>query len=299
LTAAKGEGVTVNAVCGVVVTFNPKEDVPRNLELLRPQVENMVVVDNGSRPETLIAIREAANRLDFRLLENPENLGIATALNQGVAHAQTVGADFVALFDQDSTPGIDLVPALLRTFATGPPLEKIAIVSAKHMHTDTLKWMSPPFDADGGPFVAITSGSLIPLAVFERCGLFEGDFIIDRVDEEFCLRVRSQGYTIRHCEEGILWVTLGDPETFRFFGRTFRATHYSPGRRYYITRNSFVIIKRYWYRYPKWCYWAISCFAHDLFMVVVAEERRWTKLANMAKAVVDALFGRMGLIVPL
>ena len=51
--------------------------------------------------------------------------------------------------------------------------------------------------------VAITSGSLMPVEIFDRCGWFEEDLIIDRVDDEYCLRVRSMGYTIALCRGGV------------------------------------------------------------------------------------------------
>ncbi len=290
----------MNGVCGIVITTNPKPDVVFNLERLHPQVEHMVVVDNGSRPENLAPIREAASRLGFTLLETGLNRGIAPALNHGVEYARRAGARFVALFDEDSTAERDLIEALLGTYEANAPTKRIAIVSAKHVHKDTREWMKPVFDKDGGPFVAITSGSLLPVSVLDACGLMEEDFIIDRVDEEFCLRVRSRGYTVVHCERGILWVTLGEPKPYTLWGRVlFRAKNYNPGRRYYISRNRLVIVKRYWWRYPRWCYWALSGFVKEGIIILLAEKQRGIKVLNMMRAVRDAIFGRMGLIVPL
>jgi rhamnosyltransferase len=297
---------TLTRVCGVVVTFNPKPDVSDNLERLRGQLEHVVVVDNGSRSEVLEQIRCWCNDLNIILIENGTNLGIATALNVGVGYAGSIGAEFTAFFDQDSTPDAGLMTALLETYAnatsaspSGRPA-RVAIVSAKHVHEDTKTWMKPVLDPDGGPLVTITSGSLIPVSIFDHCGLFEDDLIIDRVDEEFCLRVRSMRYTIVQCEIGIVHVTLGAPRPFTLFGKNlFTPTHYSAGRRYYITRNRLVIVRRYWRAYPKWCSWALSGFFKELLFIVIAEESKLSKCANIIRGVRDAITGNMGMIVPL
>jgi rhamnosyltransferase len=289
----------LNHACGVIVTFNPDAKVLLNIAQILPQLDWLVVVDNGSRPEALKPIQDAASSIGFKLIENGANLGIATALNKGVEWARSQNAAFVALFDQDSTAADGLIDALVQTYKERSVDRRVAIVSAKHMHEDTRTWLKPVFDPDGGPLVAITSGSLLPLTIFDECGLFEDDFIIDRVDEEHCLRVRSRGYSIVLCEAGILWVTLGSPNPFRILGMTLRATHYSPGRRYYITRNRMVIVKRYWRLYPQWCYWAVSGFLKELLYVCLAEKRKLLKLRNMGRGLWDALIGRMGMVIPL
>ena len=290
----------MNHVCGIIVTFNPAPGTVENIGRISSQLEWLVVVDNGSQANTLEPIREASARLGFTLLELHRNLGIAAALNRGVERARNLQAQWVALFDQDSSSEPNLIESLLDTYTKEAPSSKVAIVSAKHLRCDTQAWMRPVFAIDGGPLVAITSGSLMPLSVFTECGLFEEDFIIDRVDEEHCLRVRTLGYTIVHCDQGILWVTLGNPRPFQLFGKTlFRATHYSPGRRYYNTRNRLIIAKRYWRLYPRWCYWTVSGLAKELAIVLIAEKQRGLKIRNTILGIRDALLNRMGMMIPL
>jgi rhamnosyltransferase len=283
-----------------MVTFNPDASVIDNIEQLCPQLEWLVVLDNGSRSNALAPVREASNRLGFELIEIGMNLGIAAALNRGVERARSLKAECVALFDQDSTAESRLIDALLKSYAAGSAIRQVAIVSAKHLSRDTRAWMRPVFAADGGPLVAITSGSLMPLSIFNTCGPFEEDFIIDCVDAEYCLRVRSAGFTIRVCEEGILWVTLGFPRPFKVFGRAlFSATNYSPGRRYYNTRNRLIIVKRYWRLYPRWCYLCLRGFLKEVVIVAIAEQQRMLKLKRIVLGIRDALLSKMGMVVPL
>ena len=289
-----------NGVCAVVITFRPPSVVPGNLAITRPQVQGLVVVDNGSSSEALAPVLAASRALDFKLIENGANLGIASALNVGARWAKSQGYKFVALFDQDSTLSDGLIAKMVQEYETNPLREKIAIVTPKHMELETGEWDRPAFAEDGGPLVAITSGSLMPIDIFERCGWFEDDLIIDRVDDEYCLRVRSMGYTIALCEDAHLHHSVGTPKIHSFLGfRQVKATHHGAKRYYYMTRNRIVMVKRYWRQYPRWCYFQARSVVRDMIVNFVVEDHRWAKLGTTLRGIIDGIFGRMGMVVQL
>jgi hypothetical protein len=66
--------IAQNGVCAVIVAFRPKVEDLGNLAEVRPQVQHLVVVDNGSAEETLKSLRTASRVLKFVLIENGENL---------------------------------------------------------------------------------------------------------------------------------------------------------------------------------------------------------------------------------
>jgi rhamnosyltransferase len=289
-----------NGVCAIVITFRPPAVVPGNLAKARPQVQGLVVVDNGSSPETLAPIVAAGQELGFTLIENGANLGIAAALNIGVRWARSQGFRFVALFDQDSTLSDGFISTMLREYETNPHRERVAIVTPKHLELETGVWDRPSFAEDGNPLVAITSGSLMPVEIFDRCGWFEEDLIIDRVDDEYCLRVRSMGYTIALCKEAFLHHSVGTPKMHSFLGfRQVKATHHGAKRYYYLTRNRIVMVKRYWRQYPLWCYYTARSVVRDLIVNFVVEDHRWKKLGTTLRGILDGLRGRMGMVVEL
>ena len=89
MASEAGTAQTVNPgskadVCAVVVTYHPDPGFPDRLDRVRPQVGRVVVVDNGSSPPAREMLRNAAGP-DVELILNDANLGVATALNQGVA----------------------------------------------------------------------------------------------------------------------------------------------------------------------------------------------------------------------
>lgn len=289
-----------NGVCAVVITFRPPPVVFSNLAKARLQVEGLVVVDNGSSAESLPPLRSAGREIGFEFIENGVNLGIAAALNVGVRWARSQGYRWVALFDQDSTLTDGFIEAMLAEYERNPAREKIAILTPKHLELETGEWDRPAFAKDGTPLVAITSGSVMPVRIFDLCGWFEEDLIIDRVDDEYCLRIRSMGYTIALCSEAFLNHSVGTPQMHSFLGlKQVRATHHGAKRYYYLTRNRIVMVKRYWRQYPRWCYHTARSVLRDLVVNFVVEDHRWKKLGTTLRGIIDGLRGKMGKVVEL
>ncbi len=291
--------MNTDRTCAVVITFFPQTAVLDNLAKVRSQVEGLVVVDNGSPAETLTPLKTAAGKLDFTLIENEVNLGIAAALNTGVRWAMAHGFRYVALFDQDSTVTEGFCRAMLAQYESHPQRDKVAIVTPSQMERSTGGARSHRFAKDGSPLIAITSGSLMPVEIFDRCGWFQEELIIDCVDHEYCLRARSRGYTLAECRSAVLLVAVGSTTSHRAFGVTVSSRHYSARRRYYITRNRLVMIQRFWKQQPAWCCRTLQDIVQDAIKVAFVEEERWSKMRNTARGIYDAFCGRMGKVVEL
>jgi len=288
-----------SSTCAVIITFRPHAAVLDNLAKVRPQVGGLVVVDNGSSLELLTPFQTAAREADFALIENGVNLGIAAALNAGVRWAKARGFQYVALFDQDSTVNEGFIKAMLAEYESHPQRDKVAIVTPSQVERNTGRIRVHGCAKDGGPVVAITSGSLMPAEIFDQCGWFEEELIIDCVDHEYCLRARSLGYTLAQCQQAVLLVAVGSTTCHQAFGLRINATHHSARRRYYMTRNRLVMVQRFWKQQPGWCYRTIRDVVQDTIKLVLVEKERWSKLRNTARGVHDAFCGRLGKVIEL
>jgi glycosyltransferase involved in cell wall biosynthesis len=107
----------------VVPTYNRPQFLPELLAALEAQTANrsqfeVVVVDNGSRPEAWAALRELAANTDLplRALRLEENQGPAGARNHGALAAR---GEIVAFTDDDCLPTPTWLESLLAPFATG------------------------------------------------------------------------------------------------------------------------------------------------------------------------------------
>jgi rhamnosyltransferase len=144
------------SVSAIVVTFHPTTEHLRNLAKIRAQVGLLVVVDNASAGSELPAIRRAARDLDFKLIENGENLGIAAALNLGVMEAQKRGCQWVALFDQDSELTDGFIATMIAEFQMYSHERKIMQIVPRYRDPETGAERPVSHFEDGGVFLAIT-----------------------------------------------------------------------------------------------------------------------------------------------
>jgi rhamnosyltransferase len=284
----------ISFVCAIVVTFHPDALVMQGLAAVRPQVEKLIVVDNGSTREELLPLREASSLLGFELIENGNNLGIATALNIGVRRGEALGAEWFLLLDQDGRVTDGYVAAMLRGFAASASGERLAILVPRYVDSrygNTLT--SPP--ADGAQLeVAVTSGSLTPLRVFRKAGYFADELFIDQVDSEYSLRVRALGYAIEECTDAVLLHSPGTPTYHRVLGsKPFQVANYGPVRRYYQARNLVWLVRRYGGTFRPFVRSQVTIHAKD-FVKICFEENRWEKWRFFLWGLADGLRGRMG-----
>lgn len=286
----------MSGLYGIVVTFRPTREVVCNIRALLSEVDRLVVVDNGSESLTLASIREMGRQSTIKFIEHGRNLGLAAALNRGIASAKAGGAEAVVLFDQDSRVEAGFGAAMMKAYRLASQDATVAIVMPKHIDSVSGVWKEPFWDKNGNPMVAITSGSLIPCRTFDICGWFEDDFIIDEIDEEYCLRARSRGLTIAYCASATLRVRLGTPRVHTFLGRAlFTSYNYSPGRAYFATRNGVVVIRRYWRTYPRYCFRVAIRIARNTVKIALVEKQRVEKLWQTARGIRDGVATRMGM----
>jgi rhamnosyltransferase len=247
--------------CAIIVTYFPSEtDLLTLLRELRPQVERIVVVDNGSPDGTRTRLHEACRQYDAHVVLLDLNLGVAAGHNIGIRWAKQNGCSHVALLDQDSVPAEKMISELLtaerlwlakgiEVGAVGPQFRNLH-TGSKFPFIRIEGWrirrdQGDP-NVDGGTVLAdylITSGSLIRVDVFDDVGFFDDDLFIDYVDIEWGLRAKSRGYqNFGVCSVEMLH-RLGDPPLPLFRGRM-QVPFRSPLRHYYHFRNAIALYRR-------------------------------------------------------
>jgi rhamnosyltransferase len=300
----KGPGGT----CAVLVTFRPAiERLERVLHALRDVVREIVVVDNGS-PHVDWSVLTSANPT-LRLHKLDTNVGIAAAQNEGIAIARRSDASYVLFLDQDSIPHPGMVArlhdTLIRLCRDG---HKVAGVGPRSKviggeilsRFERLGWVlrrSAPC-AEGATVVEcdylISSGTLVPLSVFDEVGDMDADLFIDAVDIEWCLRARARGYRIYGDCAAFIDHRLGDSTGYRFWlGRWRTLRRHTPVRYYYMFRNSIALFRRS-YVPMKWISSEALRLLVFFFAFGVLGGVRSGALRMMLKGIVDGLRGSSG-----
>ncbi|MGL5665032.1 MAG: glycosyltransferase family 2 protein [Shewanella sp.] len=240
----------------VIVTYEPNLNRLNSLiERLIPQVDHIVVVDNGSKI-SLANIIQPQNGIVFL----NENLGIATAQNIGIKHLLMYDVQNVILFDQDSIPSESMVKDLFTVREQASELGiNVAAVGPLHLdwddssegvYVDTLSGkvkIIVPEDCrrSGNAYVQcdflIASGCLISVESLNRIGLMDDELFIDCVDIEWGYRALDAGFHCIAAFDAKMYHKIGD-ESLRILGRNL--TTHSPLRHYYFYRNFYDLLTR-------------------------------------------------------
>lgn len=236
-------------VCAVLVSYHPDSRLPARLRRIVSQVRETVIVDNGSRDDSVNMLRGLAAWPGVAVIENAENLGIARALNIGVMHALNRGYSWALLLDQDTQIDEDMVATLLATGASFPGTERLAVVGSRYRDTNGRAAEPDYLDAKGERWdeveSVITSGSLLSLTAYAAVGPFRDDFFIDHVDTEYCFRARAAGYRVIETRQPLMSHTVGAPTLHRLLWTSKWTTNHPPDRRYYMARNNTVLLREY------------------------------------------------------
>ncbi|MDR1888728.1 MAG: glycosyltransferase [Zoogloeaceae bacterium] len=281
--------MTEHDLVSVTVTYNP-ELLPLCAQLSALSAScTKLIVDNGSN--ALCIKHLAALPLKYpnlHLIFNSDNLGLATAINQGVraAHEINPHASLLLLLDQDTEPQPGSIETLIHAFAqlktegqcvgaVGPLLRDVETGLTHGFHQCThWRWrrVYPHPDAKKNPIPCANlngSGTLMSIDIFLELGGLDESLFIDHVDTEWSFRLLSRQLGLWGIPHAVFLHRMGQRSTrFWFFGWRLWPTR-SPQRHYFLFRNAVWLMRRN-YVPTVWKCWAVlklavTCIMHTLF----------------------------------
>lgn len=303
-------------VFAIVVTYFPDTAVlDALLGSLRCQTTGVIIVDNTPNDDRRVEdyLNLAGKGESIKLVRLGSNLGIARALNVGIDLAVGEGATHVLLSDQDSLPAAGMVSGLLSALGELSRVKgKIGAVGPTFVDRHT--GITFPFQAkvegkffyghiaasEAIPFVEaltlITSGTLIPVQVFQHVGEMREDFFIDHVDIEWSHRARAAGYSLHGVHGATMYHSLGDRALRVWYFGWRSESAYGPVRVYYRIRN-FVILCRIDWIDRRWKVRNAWYWLGFLYSQVVFGNQRIAALRMAWRGLWDGLHQRTGPLV--
>jgi rhamnosyltransferase len=282
-------------ICAIIVTWNSGKTVESGVMAVEEQVDEIVIVDNGSSSETLSILEDIKKRFNnVTVLYNNENLGIAAALKRGVKYAMERGYDWVLTLDDDSEPEPGMVQKMLDAYYSfwQKEREKIAILAPNYTIIKGLAYRQ------GKPIIvptAITSGQLVKTEVFHKVGFYKEDLFIDGVDHEFCLRLLKFGFKTLLIPNAVLKQRFGPkPILKKIFGKKIVVANHAPLRYYYIYRNSLYLYTHYFLYAPAWILRNGISIIYLFGKIILFEKERPTKIKMITRGLFDGLRGKYG-----
>ncbi|WP_339688739.1 glycosyltransferase [uncultured Parasphingorhabdus sp.] len=275
------------SLCGaaiVVVLYRPSNGDLAHLAELATWGVSVHVVVNDAAIEELLPLMEG-----LRWIKNSENVGLARALNQGIAAAVEAGSQYILLLDQDSRPIKNMLAELI---AAAKKIESegrlLACVAPSLYERKTAGNTTAGHEfAIGATFA--TSGTLLTKQGWRQIGPMWEALFIDGIDHEWCFRARAKGYETVLVQNVEMEHDMGE-SSIKILGRV-RPIHRSPVRHYFIVRNTLWLQRK--------SYIPISWRLAELFKLVYripayifsTDDRKGT-LINIMAAIVDGLTGR-------
>lgn len=290
----------ISATCAIIVSYHPDELIVQLTHGLLQQVPQVVIVDNDSNAQSRAMLQELARDKRVNLIWNASNLGISTALNQGVRFAQKEGFLWVATLDQDSQVNAGYFAALFGALDRTPLAARIAILASRYSDPRTgVTSEFPGHDQQKSNHlttleVAMTSGNLVRCSAFDVAGMFWEELFVGYVDYEFCLRCQRHGLLIVGVAEAVLVHRPGNCIRRRFLWMNPVLSHYSPLRRYYNARNSVNVYRRHGGRHIRWMLSDMWELVRETAKVALFEDQKIQKLRAIFCGILHGLAGRLG-----
>lgn len=273
-------------VVAVVVTYNSDVSfLVESLNVLARQC-TVVVVDNSTQEPLRERIREACELTGATWLSLGDNSGIAHAQNCGIAWSREHAASDILLMDDDSMPPQSLVADLLeaRKLSSIQPV----VASARTVGADGKDLSNRAAEAatDLTSCSELTSsGTMIPITIFDRVGVFDDRLFIDCVDFEWGWRALASGVPLVLCNRVVIRHRLGE-------GTRLGLRIPSPIRHYYQYRNVSRMIV--WSKAPvRWRLLQLIKLPVKLVLIALLADRRAERLRYAAWGLRDFL-ARLG-----
>ena len=224
-----------------IVLYNPNtQRLQENIEAIIPQVDSIVIVDNGSAESLYNNILETFDHISY--IRNEKNMGIAYALNQICGYAYSHGYNWVLTLDQDSIATPRMVD-VYRSIAN----DEIGILGCwihdrGYQIDESWGIEHETFETDW----VITSAAFTNIKAWKSCGGFDNGMFIEWVDWDICESMRKAGYKIMKTYKTKLIHELGHGTRLVMVRHhQMQVMNHKPIRYYYSTRNRIYMARKY------------------------------------------------------
>lgn len=286
-------------VVAIIISYNPDNNLLDSVNLLKNQVEKIIIVDNGSKKEKVknINLIRDIDKEKIEVIFNEENLGIATALNIGVKEGLKQGYNWILTMDQDSKCSDNMVKKMFEVYNGIDEKERRDILSIFPNFVDE-RIQSIEENSDMSPYeyvdADITSGNLLKAEVFDKVGLFDDSLFIDLVDTDFCMKLNEKNIKMIKVRDAILYHSLGESQSVKSVFGKFNTSNHSALRRYYMTRNRFYT----WEKYKDLNSFTLNrdkkLFKKEFVKIILGEKDKMNKIKMVFKGYKDYKKGIRG-----
>jgi rhamnosyltransferase len=269
--------MTKNRLAAVVTLYNPSWTVVRNIGTYLGNVDLLILYDNS--PDKSKEVTEKFTPMEkVRYITAGKNAGIGRALNEAAEYAIGNGCEFLIMMDQDSSTDVGMIDELVSVANRRPDA---GIVSPLHLVKNDI---IPRTASDIEPVLtAMTSGSLLRLEAFKKCGRFTEELFIDYIDLEYCLRMKKNGIPVLRANKALLFHEVGSLTSRKFLLWQVHPSNHEPFRLFFRTRNRYHIKRKYRDDFPDYFKKDSKSFRRELVKIIFYEKERLKKISMIIR----------------
>lgn len=260
-------------VAAVIPTYAPQaRELHALVASLLDQGVHLMLSDDASPVTSDPTLRELESK-DVIVRRHSRNRGIARGLNEGLAFAAEMKAEWLLTLDQDSTIGSTLVSDLLKTATSS---SRIGVVGVEILD-DRSGPVGYPSRHEGSLLVTeevFQSGSLWSVTALAAIGGFDESLGIDGVDAAACLRLREQGLRVALAAGTHIGHQYGAGRQIAVLGRRIVSTGHSPARRESMVRNRLALAPAEFRQSPRHALRTLRRVAVNTLLGATIEEGR-------------------------
>lgn len=281
------------SICAIIVTFEPNIKLTRLYKSIKNQVDDVVIIDNStSNIESINILKSLELENNINITYNKQNLGIASALNQGIKYVTGKQYKWILTLDQDSEFLPNTYNLLVQSYERFDDKDKVLLIAPKSIERINLKNINnnlPTIENVkwNNVILNLTSGSLIKVETFNKVGMFDEKLFIEQVDNDLCYRIIQKGYFIKVAENVCFIQEIGNAK--KVCGCVVR--NHNSTRKYYLSRNVTIMLKRYSIMAP---YTTIRYFLGGTIFswmkILFFEQNKISKILSGMKGFFDGLF---------
>lgn len=283
--------------CGLIVSYNPDENIIQSAKELINQVDKLVIVDNGSSDDSSLSYIDTLKTLNANILfiSNKNNLGIAAALNQGINLAIERKYEWLVTFDQDTLVPNNFISSLFSCYDTIQSQKNVAILCP--VRINNISTQEDLLESSLYRYISstMTSGSLMKISAIKDIGMFDEDLFIDWVDHDYCMRAKVAKYKIVQSISTPLFHVAGEIKQHLFFSKKVPTSNHSALRRYYMSRNRAICYKRYLFVDTIFVIDDFLLALREVIKIIFFEDDKLNKLSMTCIGIKDAFFSRTGI----
>lgn len=296
-------------IAGVVVTYNRKNELIKNLEMLnlqRRRADAVYIVDNCSNDgtEELLASKGFLENKRIVYVKLKENTGGAGGFYSGLKRAYDDGFDYIILMDDDGRPANNMTFEALENMANKLYNQNRKIMinsvvvcdesqSSLSFEMGDMKSINNVKEnsVEGALYDYINpfNGTLVSKELVEEIGYPNKDFFIRGDEVDYQNRARKFGATIATVVDSIYFHPAAEKVPIKWRGRLVNIEVCSPWKSYYLMRNYIYRIKR-----DEGLLKAIKEAIFQRYCTLHASVDGKKNLPLMRKGFIDGMLGKLG-----